>query len=102
MIGRPPGGATVKASCAGAMATKKKIQREQEEVRKRETDADPARVVASDHSQLGALLEAFVEVGASKFVVLPYGRPADGWLACRTVGAGPACPVPSSPRGRAR
>lgn len=51
----------VKASCAGAMATKKKIQREQDEVRRREKDwADKAQL-AVDKGREDLAREALLE-----------------------------------------
>jgi probable F420-dependent oxidoreductase len=44
---------------------------------KRRPDVDVADVVASDTRALAPLIERFVEVGASKFVVVPIGEPAD-------------------------
>jgi len=44
---------------------------------RRRPDLDPADVVAPDLASVPALLERFVEVGASKFVVVPLGEPAD-------------------------
>lgn len=51
----------VKASCAGAMATKKKIQREQEEVRKRETDWGAKAQLAVNKGREDLAREALVE-----------------------------------------
>ena len=48
-------------------------------IRKREPDADPESVVARDQGQLTAMIERFVDAGASKFVVHPYGSPRAGW-----------------------
>ena len=42
---------------------------------KRRPDVDPADVVAADLASLRAHLERFVEVGASKFVIVPFGEP---------------------------
>jgi probable F420-dependent oxidoreductase len=50
-----------------------------EVIRKREPDADPETVVARDRSQLTAMIQRFVDAGASKFVVHPYGPPRAGW-----------------------
>jgi len=44
---------------------------------KRRPDVDVADVVAPDVAALGPLIERFVEVGASKFVVVPIGEPGD-------------------------
>ena len=44
---------------------------------RRRPDVDPAEVVAGDLDSLRTLLERFVEVGASKFVVVPVGEPED-------------------------
>lgn len=46
-------------------------------IARRRPDVDPAEVVAPDLASLPAHLERFVEVGASKFVVVPFGEPAD-------------------------
>ena len=43
---------------------------------RRRPDVDPADVVAGDLASLRARLEQFVEVGASKFVVVPFVEPA--------------------------
>lgn len=51
----------VKASCAGAMATKKKIQREQEEVRKRESDWGAKAQLAVNKGREDLAREALVE-----------------------------------------
>ena len=48
-------------------------------IRKREPDAAPSDIVASDRNQLRSMIERFVDAGASKFVVLPYGNPRGGW-----------------------
>lgn len=45
---------------------------------KRRPDVDPADVVAPDLSSLRSHLERFVEVGASKFVIVPFVEP-DRW-----------------------
>jgi probable F420-dependent oxidoreductase len=45
---------------------------------KRRPDVDVADVVAADVGALAPLIERFVAVGASKFVVVPIGEPA-GW-----------------------
>ena len=45
---------------------------------RRRPDVDPAEVVAGDLAALRTLIERFVEVGASKFVVVPLGEP-DRW-----------------------
>lgn len=44
--------------------------------------ADPREIVPSSWTELAALIERFVEVGTSKFVVLPVHEPdgADGWI----------------------
>ncbi len=44
---------------------------------KRRPDVDPADVVAPSVDALAPLLERFIEVGASKFVAVPIGEPAD-------------------------
>ncbi len=44
---------------------------------KRRPGIDPADVVARDLHAVRPLLERFVEVGASKFVIVPIGEPAD-------------------------
>lgn len=44
---------------------------------KRRPDVDPAAVIAPDLGGLRDLLERFVEVGASKFVVVPVSEPDD-------------------------
>ena len=44
---------------------------------KRRPDVDPADVVAPSVEALAPLLERFIEVGASKFVAVPIGEPAD-------------------------
>jgi probable F420-dependent oxidoreductase len=44
---------------------------------KRRPDVDPADVVAPSLDALAPLLERFIEVGASKFVAVPIGEPAD-------------------------
>lgn len=51
----------VKASCAGAMATKKKIQRETDEVRKREKDWGAKAQLAVDKGREDLAREALVE-----------------------------------------
>ncbi|GMV91399.1 MAG: phage shock protein A [Candidatus Hydrogenedentota bacterium] len=51
----------VKASCAGAMATKKKIQREADEVRKREKDWGAKAQLAVDKGREDLAREALVE-----------------------------------------
>jgi probable F420-dependent oxidoreductase len=48
-------------------------------IRKREPDAAPGDIVASSREQLCAMIERFIDAGASKFVVLPYGDPPAGW-----------------------
>ena len=45
-------------------------------VARRRPGVDPAEIVAPDLASLRAHLERFVEVGASKFVVVPFGEPA--------------------------
>ena len=44
---------------------------------KRRPEVDPADVVAPSVGALAPLLERFIEVGASKFVAVPIGEPAD-------------------------
>jgi phage shock protein A len=51
----------VKASCAGAMATKKKIQRESDDVRKRELDWGAKAQLAVDKGREDLAREALVE-----------------------------------------
>ncbi len=51
----------VKASCAGAMATKKKIERELEEVRRRETDWGGKAQLAVDKGREDLAREALIE-----------------------------------------
>jgi probable F420-dependent oxidoreductase len=48
-------------------------------VRARRPDADPTDVVATSHARLREMLEAFIEVGASKFVLFPAAEP-DDWV----------------------
>jgi len=48
-------------------------------IRKREPDASPSDIVASSRDQLCGMIERFIDAGASKFVVLPYGAPPAGW-----------------------
>ncbi len=49
-------------------------------VRARRPDAEPTDVVATSHARLTEMLEAFIEVGASKFVLFPAAEP-DDWVA---------------------
>jgi probable F420-dependent oxidoreductase len=49
-------------------------------VHAREPGADPRDVIATDRSQLRDRIAAFVDAGASKFVVFPYG-PVRDWTA---------------------
>ena len=49
-------------------------------VRQRHPDADPSEAISTDLAQVRERIEAFIEVGASKFVVLPYG-PVPDWTA---------------------
>ncbi|MFQ5556422.1 MAG: LLM class flavin-dependent oxidoreductase [Acidimicrobiales bacterium] len=51
-----------------------------ERVAVRRPDADPEDVVATSHARVGEMIEAFVEVGASKFVLFPFAEPSD-WRA---------------------
>lgn len=46
-------------------------------VRRRRPDLDPAAVVVSGIDNLAPALERFVDAGASKFVLVPIGEPAD-------------------------
>jgi probable F420-dependent oxidoreductase len=46
-------------------------------VRTRNPDADPRDVIASNREELAERVARFVEVGASKFVVFPYGEVRD-------------------------
>jgi probable F420-dependent oxidoreductase len=48
-----------------------------EVVRRRQPDIDPAEVVPTGHKGLRDQIERFVEVGASKFVPVMVGEPAD-------------------------
>jgi probable F420-dependent oxidoreductase len=43
----------------------------------RKPDADPADVVATSHRRIVTLIEEHISVGASKFVLFPFGEPAD-------------------------
>jgi probable F420-dependent oxidoreductase len=49
-------------------------------LRQRRPDVEPEAVIAVGHAGLRARLEAFLEVGTSKFVVVPLAEPAD-WTA---------------------
>jgi probable F420-dependent oxidoreductase len=49
-------------------------------VRKRQPDLDPADVIPYGHDALAHQIQAFIEVGASKFVPIPVGEP-DDWRA---------------------
>jgi probable F420-dependent oxidoreductase len=46
-------------------------------VRRRRPELDPAEMIPTGYAALRAQLEAFIEAGASKFVVLPAGEPQD-------------------------
>jgi probable F420-dependent oxidoreductase len=48
-----------------------------ERVAARRPDADVTHVVATSHERIGELIDAYVDVGASKFVLLPFGEPDD-------------------------
>ena len=48
-----------------------------ERVAARRPDADVTDVVATSHERIGELIDAYVEVGASKFVLFPFGEPDD-------------------------
>ncbi len=43
----------------------------------RKPDADPRDVVATSHDRIVALVKEHISVGASKFVLFPFGEPAD-------------------------
>lgn len=43
----------------------------------RKPDNDPTDIIAEDRAQLRERLEGFIEVGASKFVVVPFAEPDD-------------------------
>ena len=51
-----------------------------ERVSMRRPDAAPDEVVATSHEALHEMIDAYVEVGASKFVCFPFGEP-DDWHA---------------------
>jgi len=51
-----------------------------ERVSVRRPDAAPDEVVATSHEALHDMIDAYVEVGASKFVCFPFGEP-DDWHA---------------------
>ena len=51
-----------------------------EAVERRNPGKDPREIVADDPARLPAMLEAFVDAGASKFVVMPFSEP-DDWTA---------------------
>ena len=51
-----------------------------ERVRQRRPDADVEDVVATSHARILELVQAYLEVGASKFVLFPFGEP-DDWTA---------------------
>ena len=46
-------------------------------VKLRQPDKNPADLVASNRKELRPRIEAFIETGASKFVVMPLGEPPD-------------------------
>lgn len=48
-----------------------------EALAQRRPDIDPHDLVAGGHSQLKEMLERYIEVGASKFVVVPFTEPRD-------------------------
>jgi probable F420-dependent oxidoreductase len=54
-------------------------ERTAELVRSRRPGTEPGEVVATSHARLGELIEAFVTVGASKFVLFPAAEPPD-WV----------------------
>lgn len=43
----------------------------------RKPDLDPGEIICQDRSQLRERVEAFIEVGASKFVIVPFNEPDD-------------------------
>jgi len=49
-------------------------------VLERRPDADVEDVVATSHARVVELIGAYLEVGASKFVLFPFGEP-DDWTA---------------------
>jgi probable F420-dependent oxidoreductase len=49
-------------------------------VTERRPDADAEDVVATSHQRILELIDAYLEIGASKFVLFPFGEPAD-WTA---------------------
>ena len=48
-----------------------------ERVTVRRPDAAPEEVIAMSHTALHDMIDAYVEVGATKFVCFPFGEPAD-------------------------
>ncbi|MCY4037038.1 MAG: TIGR03854 family LLM class F420-dependent oxidoreductase [bacterium] len=48
-----------------------------EMIKLRQPDKNPDDLVAPDRRELRSKIEAFIEAGASKFVVMPLGEPAD-------------------------
>ncbi len=48
-----------------------------ERIRVRQPDAEPEEIVAMGHVALADMVDAFVDVGASKFVLLPFAEPGD-------------------------
>lgn len=63
--------------------------------RRRPDVADPSHLVPSNWAELTALIERFVEIGTSKFVVLPVSEPmdADGWVSHLTEAADVLLPL---------
>ena len=49
-------------------------------IKLRQPDKNPGDLVASSRQDLRPKIEAFIETGASKFVVMPLGEPSD-WKA---------------------
>ncbi|MGA0238614.1 MAG: LLM class flavin-dependent oxidoreductase [Acidimicrobiales bacterium] len=48
-----------------------------ERVAARQPDAKPEDIIATSHRALADMVDAFIDVGASKFVLLPFTEPAD-------------------------
>jgi len=46
-------------------------------IKLRQPDKKPGDLVATNHHELRSKIEAFIETGASKFVVMPLGEPTD-------------------------
>lgn len=63
--------------------------------RRRPDVEDPSELVPSNWDELTALIERFVDVGTSKFVVLPVSEPmdADGWVTHLTEAADVLLPL---------